>query len=851
MNDINSNQFDVDLNNCDREPIHLLGRIQRVGFLIAVSSDWLISHVSANLGEYLQHDPLELVGTPIHELLGGDVVHTLRNRLQSLNAEGQTVVVPGLRLKDNSARFDASAHLSERRIVLEFERSVETDEVTQHVYEVQEAINRVGRLDDIDRILHFACRFSAAYTGFDRVMAYKFRPNGTGDVVAETAKSGLESFLKLRFPASDIPKQARALYIRNPIRFINDSHHEGVDILPVPRAGSTPIDLSGAILRSVSPIHLEYLRNMGVTSSMSISIIVEGQLWGLLACHHHDVKHLPQAQRNAMLLFGQMLSMTIGSALSRRENAFIGQSSALIDSISRTNVTSDGIAEVMESNAAEAMKLFSADGMAVVSNGHTGLVGITPNKEQVRRLARFLNTQPPGEIYHSNDLVSELPDAEDFSAQSCGVLAMPISKTPRDYIMFLRQPVSKTVSWLGDPNKAVTTSESGLRLSPRKSFSAWQQEVDNQSEEWTSGEIRVAERFRMSILETVLRMADEAARERQNQSQKQELLIAELNHRVRNILGLVRGLVAQTNREGSTAEFAATLENRVQALARAHDQITNQNWAPARFSALLDTEAQAYTRNDQPRVKLEGDDFMLAPTAYSSMALVIHELLTNSMKYGALADSRGHVVVRSEWRDDGSLDLSWADVDGPPVKAPTRRGFGTTIIERSVPYELNGDARISYDFDGFKAQFWIPAFHISRAEKSSSEASTPTTTENEKGGKPFPEKILFVEDNFIISMDAEEALRDLGATDVIICPNVSAALAALEETSFDCAMLDVNLGAETSIPIADELMKRGVPFFFASGYGDKLGLPEHLSGIPILTKPYDMSGIEKAFMALT
>ncbi|MAY62813.1 MAG: histidine kinase [Rhizobiales bacterium] len=849
----------VDLSNCDREPIHLLGRVQEFGFLVAATSDWMISDISANAGDFIDREPESLLGEHISAILASEVIHTLRNRLQNLHAGTLPDVVSDMPIAAGRTgeKFDISVHISGSKIVLEFEPHLDIKEAGRTIAEVQQAIQRISRMDSIEQILKFATRFVSALTDFDRVMGYVFRADGSGDVQAETRSPGLVPFLGLRYPASDIPVQARALYVRNPVRSIGNTSSLGADILPRPNRPEDYLDLSNAVLRSVSPIHLEYLQNMGVKASLSISLIVEGKLWGLLACHHNEPKHLPQVFRNSLVLFGQMLSLLIAGKLSAEDREYHTRANELINSFSRSAATTGEVAQTLIDRSDLAMRLMSAEGMAVASHGQLAVHGRTPSDEQIHAIVKRLNALPPGEVFATSELASLSPAFSEFADQAAGMLSIPISKAPRDYILFFRGEVLKKVKWAGNPEKPATLGPNGIRLTPRKSFEAWQSIVEGHSEEWTQAEIAAAEQFRVTVLEVVLRMAEETATERRKASEKQELLIAELNHRVRNILGLVRSLIAQTSKKSVTAaEFAAELESRVQSLARAHDQITRHNWTAASLRGLLSTEAEAYLLDKADRIEVKGDDIYLVPAAYSTVALVLHEMMTNSAKYGALSDSSGIVNVDVNRLDDGSVDLLWKERGGPPVKAPERRGFGSTIIERSIPFELNGRAEVDYERSGLAARFWLPDEHIrgegmtaesqQAAPVSGGEAMKSEAEEEIFEADDFPKSILLVEDNLIIAMDTEKVLVDLGAETVATCAHENEALAEIERAVPDFAILDINLGSHTSIKIARKLETLGVPYVFASGYGDAKpleGMPENAY---VLAKPYDKDGLEKA-----
>ena len=349
----------------------------------------------------------------------------------------------------------------------------------------------------------------------------------------------------------------------------------------------------------------------------------------------------------------------------------------------------------------------------------------------------------------------------------------------------------------------------------------------------------------MTLLEVILRMTDASERERRSAQDRQELLIAELNHRVRNILGLIRGLVTQTKAGAASVEdFASVVGGRIQALARAHDQVTVNNWGPGSLRSLIRSEASAYLGTGEGRIHIQGPDVLLEPQAFSTVALVIHELMTNAAKYGSLTDNLGHVDVTWERDAMDRLVLRWRESGGPVVQAPTRKGFGSTIIDRSIPFELKGEAEVAFELTGLRARFVVPAAYVVEA---SAGAEAPEDGEGalSVAAASLSGRALLVEDNMLIALDAEDILMELGAERVDTAASVRGALRLIEASEPTFAILDVNLGQENSIPVALELARRNVPFVFATGYGDKLPRPAEIEDAPTLTKPYTAEIVRK------
>jgi light-regulated signal transduction histidine kinase (bacteriophytochrome) len=839
----------VDLTNCDREPIHILGAIQPIGFLIALTADWMVARASANLAEYLGRTPADVIGQPLTEIFPGGAVHDLRNRTALLRGPDAVERLFDVRLTPDGAPFDLAIHLSGSSIVIEGERSSgEHGDVTGMV---RSMIARLDQCSDLTAFFKEGARQVRALVGFDRVMVYRFSPDGSGEVVAEACKPGIGRFLGLHYPASDIPAQARILYTRNLLRVIADVHAEPVKIEPQLDAAGEPLDLSLSLLRSVSPIHIEYLKNMGVDASMSISIVVDGKLWGLFACHHYSPRN-PSFERRAITeLFSQMFSMRLESRERQQTVEFERRARDISDQLLGAVASDETLLRDPDWLADILTHAIPADGVGVWLAGNYAFSGITPPTEDFRRIIRALNATAAGKVYATDHIGSLIPDADRFADNTAGLLAIPISRAPRDYVVLFRSELIRSVRWGGDPHKPVEYGPNGPRLTPRQSFEEWKELVRGRSQPFTPSELRVAETLRATLIEVVLRLADEASAERQQASARQELLIAELNHRVRNILGLIRGLIRQSQpSDEAVKSFVKVVDGRIHALARAHNQITEDHWGPASLQALIDAEAGAFVE-DGERLVGEGEPVLLNPQAFSTLALILHELVTNSTKYGSLSSPEGRVRISWSRGDRGDLHIHWRDIGGPPVRKPARQGFGTTIIERSVPYDLGGEAKVRYEKTGFEADFCIPARHVSTPRDGfQARIQFPRTAPGHREEPPADllagQRVLLVEDSLIIALDAEDIAMRLGAADVVTAASVDAALDLIAASPPTVAILDINLGNGNSFPIADALLERQIPFMFATGYGEQAQFPDQHRGRPVVQKPYTIENVARA-----
>lgn len=836
----------VDLTNCDREPIHLLGGVQGYGCLIATSSDFMVNHVSANVETMLNIRPDDAIGGRLIDLLPAGTVHDLRSKLQMLNVETTLSRLFDYDVLGDGVLFDISVHALDQTYVFEFEPVHDADE-RDEMSLVQPLVARVRRTKDLKSACDQAAMALQMMTGFDRVMVYQFNHDDTGEVIAERKQPDMEPFLGLRYPASDIPKQARALYLRSTLRLIADVDGEVSPILPQTNVRGVPMDLSLAVTRAVSPIHLEYLRNMGVSASMSVSIIKDGKLWGLFACHHNSPHYISFRRRTAIELFAQFFSyelvqkIDLDARLNGQEIRKM-QDNLMIQLSGGTNLINgfDAIAD-------ELAGLITNDGLAVFSDGRYAAMGVAPTEEEFTKLVRFLNTAPTGENFATSNLSAVYPAVEDFSSNIAGVLAIPISRTPRDYIVFFRQEIAKSVKWAGNPNKPVEVGPNGARLTPRKSFEAWSEMVRNTSANWADTDLQTAESLRVSLIEIVLKLTDDATELRRKAADTQELLIAELNHRVRNILNLIQGLVSQS-RTGTSdiATYTSVLDGRIQALARAHDQLTRQEWEPSSLRKLIAVEVNAFLTKAADRLTITGDAPMLSPEAFSTMALVIHELVTNSAKYGALTDRTGKVTVDLSLKKDGALSIAWREVGGPPVQAPTRQGFGTTIIEKTIPYELKGKAETRYQVTGFEADFMIPSVYIADKQEEIDDNMDQSSADLSLVPVELSGEVLVVEDNMVIALDAADIMSNNGASQVHLSSAVEDAVNIIRDKNISFALLDVNLGDQTSLPVAQELAARSIPFILATGYGDAEQITANYPAAVIVNKPFNAESLINA-----
>ncbi len=839
-------EHNIDLTSCDREPIHIPGTIQSHGFLLVCSGhQHRVVHVSSNIAMILEDLPENLIGKPLEKTVGIAAAKKLLTALQMTQVSTKSPIFELTLPNGNLCLASIARHAGQ--VFIELEPALEDCDIQTSLLLVNTLLSRMQQSSTVAALCNDAVKRVQELTRYDRVMIYRFIHDGSGQVIAEEKRKDLEPFLNLHYPASDIPQQARALYLRNRIRLIADVGSEPVPIVPERDASQQPVDLTFVGLRSVSPIHIEYLRNMGVGGSMSISIVVGGKLWGLIACHHDTAKIIPADIRSAAELFGQIFSLQI-ECVEPTERANLERlARSRLDRLLAGFPTAGSLVDNLTSRIDDLRSIIACDGIGLWIDGTWHGQGDTPPPNEIPALARFVETNAAGPVFATHDLSSRVPAAAAYIGAASGLLAIPMSRTAKDYLLFFRKEVVRTVMWGGDPTKPVTVGPNGDRLTPRKSFESWASDVHGQSLPWTQGDILTAEALRISLLEVLLRLNEVAARERAQAAERQRLLVAELNHRVKNVLALVRALITRGHTESETlTSFVKGLEGRIKALAFAHDQAMEENGGG--IAQLFEVEINPYARTGSATVRLNGPDIKLDAQAFSVLALVIHEMVTNAAKYGALSAPNGHLVV--EWRLDISGDcvIDWQESGGPAVQAPTRTGFGTILTDRQITHELGGRSEVRFELGGVRAHYIIPARHVVETEAQPVLARS-TSPEMPTGGLPLSGlDVLLVEDSLLIAMDAEAMLQDLGAANVQVAASVAEALAFIGTKPCQVAVLDINLGRGTSIPVADELTKRAIPFVFASGYHDSSTLPERLRHVRIVGKPYSSSALETAVM---
>ena len=500
----------ISLDTCAQEPIHLPGSIQPHGFLLVLNETAMrVTMASESAAAYLGKPLHLLFGATLTELLGADagLESLLEKEVTTSSRYFKTLQVPAA----GGRSFEVIGHRQGSFLIMEFEESVghlDTEAVQIEIYNFMTELRQMRSLGEI---CSGAVTLLRKLTGFDRVLLYSFDDAGHGNVLAEDRNAELPSYLHLRFPASDIPEQARRLYVVNRVRVIPD-----VDYVPsriLDEEGRTPeFDLSGSVLRSVSPIHRDYMRNMGTAASMSVSIVSSGRLWGLVSFHNRAPRRVPYRLRTACDFLVQVVTSHIEALLESEKLSRAIELTSIQHRLLTWMAAEDNYLLALTSHGSDLMALTGAHGAAIVLDQSCTLVGNTPSADQVLDFTAWLQQSARGDVFATSSAVSIYPPASHFAACASGIVAVSISKLHDSYVLWFRPEVVQSVRWAGDPQKPVAQGKGDLTIHPRNSFESWMQILRGHSLPWLPEEINAASAFRAAILEVVLRRAEEMAR---------------------------------------------------------------------------------------------------------------------------------------------------------------------------------------------------------------------------------------------------------------------------------------------------------------------------------------------------
>ncbi|MCJ2056496.1 GAF domain-containing protein [Methylobacterium sp. J-048] len=670
----------VDASHCEREPIHIPGSIQPNAVMIAADAETLeVLAYSANVGEIVDASDPPLAGRPLDEVLPRDFVALVRDRLSAGTLVDGHSARRRLTLTDHGAPYYAVAHAHAGRVIVELELEPESadDFPTASQVDTELAVGRLREAGTLVEAARIAALEIRALTGFEAVLVYRFDADWNGEAVAEDkVPNWSRSLLGLRFPASDIPAQARALYTRAKNRFVIDRDSVPVGLVAAPGAGNGPIDLTFAQHRTLSPIHLEYQRNLGVNGSMSISIMVEGRLWGLMIGHHRRPHYVTPETRSAATVLTDAFAMRVQEIESHRlwteRQAHLAVEGRLVRGLTR----SDDFVAALTGGTVTLLDLFSATGAGIVSGDRVTLIGQVPPADEVARIAGWLRERlQAGETqYSTSNFTAAYPEAVPYREIASGLLAAFVDESRENLLVWFRPEVPSTVTWGGDPRKPVLAGSGPVALLPRRSFERWVEERTGFASAWAEWQIQLAGSLAEAVEGVVLRQRrkiDELTGllvEKERLLEQKDLLTREIDHRVKNSLQIVSAFLQMQRRQITDAEarqaFADT-SARVMSVARVHDSL----YQAERFDEVDLGQTIENLCNDLAglagnghAVDLSAEPGLMVPYRKAvALSLIATELVTNAFKYAANPTGGGRVEVSVSASGPGEVQLRVCD----------------------------------------------------------------------------------------------------------------------------------------------------------------------------------------------
>ncbi|RDC62821.1 GAF domain-containing protein [Adhaeribacter pallidiroseus] len=496
---------------CGSLPLHFINMVQPHGMVMVVQKEtFIIRQISENAGELLGVGASELLNQELAQYVLPEDLEVIRHKTQQWNINDRIPEDLTFRVHDTEKKFSVVIHSKENYILLELEPSLtpaagELDFV--HIYqEIMFILAAFKKADNIEKLCQIAVTEIKKLSGFDRVMIYRFDKNWNGTVIAEALAEDLQPYMNLCFPASDVPRNARELYLKNSFRLIPNREYTPARLMPVLNPISSNFtDLSDCNLRSVANVHLQYLKNMGVQASMSTPIIKDNTLWGLISCHHKTPKNLSFEMRSAFVLLSSIISSQVVAKENEHSLGQINELNEVFTKLLAQMYNQLDFGQGLVQGPYTLTDLFRSSGAAVVLDGEIKKVGETPKTAEIKIIVQWLQRNRVNKIHTTENLPHQLETANTFKNRASGLIALPIALERGDYILGFRGELVQTIAWGGNPNEAITMEPDGKTYHPRNSFTIWQEQVKNTSLPWSEQDIHIAEQLRIAVLERIVK----------------------------------------------------------------------------------------------------------------------------------------------------------------------------------------------------------------------------------------------------------------------------------------------------------------------------------------------------------
>ena len=708
----------VDPSICEREPIHIPGSIQPNAVMLAADLETLtIFAHSTNAFEILPDTGHALEGRPLAAILPLPFIDVVRARLAAGTLTDGRSVRRTLHLDGQDAGYYAVAHAHAGRLIVELERAPDSpdDFGDARQTDTELAVGRLRAAETLAAAARIAALEVRALTGFESVLVYRFDTDWNGEAVAEDKVADWSrSLFGLRFPASDIPAQARALYTKAKSRFVIDRDCVPVPLVATPAAGNAPVDLTFAQNRTLSPIHLEYQRNLGVNGSMSISIMVENRLWGLMIGHHRQPHYVPPETRAAATVLTDAFAMRVQEIEARtlwaERQAHLAIETRLVRELTR----SDDFVAALTGAETTILDLFGATGAGIVAGERVTRIGQTPPADDLLHLAAWLRERipPEGASFSSMSLSADFPPCAPHREIASGLLAVFVDGQRENLILWFRPEVPSTVTWGGDPRKPVLAGDGPVAVLPRRSFERWVEERTGFAVPFAEWQVSLAVSLARAVEGVVLRQRrkiDELTgllAEKERLLAQKDLLTREIDHRVKNSLQIVSSFLQMQRRQIADADarqaFADT-SARVMSVARVHDSLYQaETIEEVDLGQTIESLCRdlAELAGEGHAVDMTAEAGLMVPYRKAvALSLIATELVTNAFKYGAREAGIGRVAVRVSAAGSGVQLRVCDDGDGLPEgwdANPRGTGLGMKLI-RAMLDQINARLEVAND----------------------------------------------------------------------------------------------------------------------------------------------------------
>lgn len=677
---LNYPNFKVDLSNCDKEPIHIIGRIQPHGLLMVIDrKSFSIEQVSANIADFVPD-------TEYQQWLGSSIFDFLPKKSRSwfetvFLATGNGIIELGKR------QFYGFNHISEDKIVLECEpySNSSEQERLQQLEQLSLLKSQMNQLEDPFRIADLLAKEMQQYLDYDRVNVIRFDRNWNSEVIGESLKGNVDAFLGHRFPASDIPQVARNLLLRKTIRQIPDVKGKAVDILPyINPSSGTPTNILRSELRNPSEIHLEYLSNMEVRSTISFSIIAKDRLWGLVTCHNYKPVFIEAWKRRVCFLMTQSLASEIAFTQKSADLKTLKQLTqkrlTLVEALEKHGDLVSGLHRVQLHSL---LTNGPHGGAAIVLNQALYTYGVTPSEAEIENIIHWLGAHNDEKVFHTRSLWKVFPEATMYKDQACGLLALEISKYNQEYLLFFKPEIPRVRVWAGEPEKPEL--KEGDYIHPRKSFEKWEEVVRGKSDKWSKNELDVAKTFVKDLtafqlrdqavslkqLNSQLKMTAQRLQAQNSQLEDFSLIMAHnLRGPMNNILLLHEYYQEEPTEENSQfllQKIPAIVENMITTMndlnklmdTRLEDEVPSEEVGLAEliqreWENLQTEEIQAAGAKLVADLKVP---YVYLPKVYAES--ILHNFISNALKYRS-SERRARIEVKT-WEEAEDICLAVGD----------------------------------------------------------------------------------------------------------------------------------------------------------------------------------------------